>query len=137
MARTRTKLPAAALAGMSQRGRPAIGLDPDHPTPGPRGIRAAFDAETREPTPAMIDMARAVMQYLIDNQALHPRVMKDRARTGHPGAMLISWTSGPDTETVATKFAVSHLDDGTPRVPSWLALQRDHDFDMRWRPEFL
>lgn len=137
MPRKRTTLTEHPNVDLRDRGRPAIGLDFDFPTPGPHGDRPAVLAERTEPTPGMVDLAREVLALLASHGAIHARVTKDRSRRGHPGALLVAWTDGPTALEVARHFAVSTSECGTPRVPSWLALRRDHDFDMRWQPEFL
>lgn len=137
MARRRVGLPADIRAELPQRARMGIGLDPEYPTPmGDKGECKAEIACKHRPSPQMIEFVRKVAAYVQAHDASHVRVLSNFRDRDYPGDLLLSWSDGPSPAAVAAEFAVSTAEDGTPRLPAWLSLGSDNDFDLRWRPAF-
>lgn len=135
MARRRSGLPKEIRSEISTRANAGVGLDPDFPTLGPTGTCTAKTACKFKPTVEMIEFVRTIAAHVQANDATHMRVMNDQDRN-LPGALILAWSDGPSAADIANKFAVSHSECGTPRLPSWLALRVDNNFDLRWQPAF-
>ena len=137
MPKRRVGLPAEIRAELPKRANMGIGLDPDYPTPmGDKGKHPAAVACRYRPSPQMKEFVQQVAAYVQANNATHVRVQVDYRERDYPGDLLLAWSDGPSPADVAAKFAVSTAEDGTPRLPAWLALGSDNDFDLRWRPAF-
>jgi hypothetical protein len=141
MARRRSGLPASIRSELPLRAKAGIGLDPEFPTKVGEKVCPAAAACQRQPSSDMLDMVRDIMIYLKDNDAQQVRLLQQWRDRGQPGALLIAWSSNeaktsPSASEIATRFAVSTSTCGTPRLPSWLSLRVDDDFDLRWQPAF-
>jgi hypothetical protein len=124
----RVELPLRAQAGH--------GLDFDYPTVTDAGEVPAAKACLGAPSPQMKDMVRKVATFLHDEGAEHIDVVPDMRAKGMPGNLTVRWMGAVPALKVAQEFAVAVGDDGTPRVPAWLCLRRDDDFDLRWQPPY-
>ena len=136
MARRRVGLPADIRTELPMRANMGIGLDPDYPTTVGNIERTAKDASRHKPSHDMVEFVRSVAAFLQAHDATQVRILQDFRDLNHPGDLLVAWSNGPNVVAVAEKFAVSTAPDGTPRLPSWLALRSDNDFDLRWQPAF-
>lgn len=128
----RIGLPEHIRVELPQRCRAGYGHDWDVPV----GDRDARTAIMQPPTEDMLRLVRQVKDHAISRGALHVTVQNaPRAADGSLGAVQVLWTGGegPSALSVAQQFAVSHTEDGTPRVPAWLSLVADGDFDLRWQ----
>lgn len=137
MARRRVGLPADIRAELPKRANMGVGLDPDFPTQmGDKGNCKAAIACKHRPSPQMRAFVQKVAAFVQANNATHVRMLSDYLDRDHPGDLMLAWSDGPAVSEVAAEFAVSAAEDGTPRIPAWLALSSDNDFDLRWRPAF-
>jgi hypothetical protein len=89
-----------------------------------------------EPSEQMWRMVQNVTDHLRDVGASNIVVVPDFRGHDEPGALTIQWEGNVPAKDIATRFAVSVSDDGTPRVPAWLSLRADGDFDLRWQKPF-
>lgn len=125
----RTELPTRANAG--------IGHDPEFPTTTANGaVCKAVAACRHQPSRDMLLFVKQIVDHLHHHRATHVRVQQDFRDRGYPGSLLVAWGSGPSAAEVATQFAVSISSCGTPRLPAWLSLRVDTDFDLRWQPAY-
>lgn len=132
----RTGQPPHIRAELRERAAAGIGLDPDHPTDvGGRTVPAAQACGMR-PSPAMIAVAEQVTDFLDSVGASHVGIVPNPRCPDQPGNLTIQWYGGVPAKAVADQFAVSKTADGTSRVPAWLSLRADDDFDMRWQPPY-
>lgn len=137
MARRRVGLPSEIRAELPMRANLGIGLDPEYPTTmGDRGHLKAAIACRYKPSPQMLDFVRDVAAYVQSHDGTQVRVLQDFRHRDYPSDLLLAWSEGPSPSDVAAKFAVSNAEDGTPRLPAWLSLRADNDFDLRWQPAF-
>lgn len=136
MGRRRSGLPAAIKAELPSRANAGVGLDPEFPTRTTSGVCRAAVACHHRPSPDMVALVRDVMNYLTAANAQQVRLLQNYRDQGQPGALTVAWTSGPPAAETAERFAVSTAECGTPRLPSWLSLRADDDFDLRWQPPF-
>lgn len=88
------------------------------------------------PSAEMLSVVREVTDFLHESGASHIDVVPDMRGRGEPGAITVRWMGEIPARVVAERFAVSAADDGTPRVPAWLNLRADNDFDLRWQPPY-
>lgn len=132
----RTGQPEHIRAELPLRAKAGHGLDFDYPTVVDGGEVPAAKACLTAPSPHMKAMVRDVAEYLIASGADHIDVVPDMRSLGHPGSLTVRWMGSVPAAKVAAQFKVSDGDDGTPRVPAWLCLRRDDDFDMRWQPPY-
>jgi hypothetical protein len=124
----RAELPARANAG--------VGHDADYPTRVGDQTVPAQHACRMNPSAEMLSVVREVTGFLRESGAAHIEVAPDLRGTGQPGAITVRWMGDVPARIVAEKFAVSAADDGTPRVPAWLNLRSDSEFDLRWQPPY-
>lgn len=136
MARRRVGLPAEIRAELPLRANLGVGLDPEYPTAMGERECPAKVACRYKPSPQMIDYVRDVAAYVQSQDATQVRVLADFRHRDYPSDLLLAWSGGPAPAAVAEKFAVSTAEDGTPRLPAWLSLRADNDFDLRWQPAF-
>lgn len=136
MGRRRAGLPANIKTELPHRANAGVGLDPEFPTRMGERICKAATACRHTPSTDMIAFVRDVMDYLRAHDAIQVRLVQHFRDRGQPGALLLAWSNGPTAADIATRFAVSTSECGTPRLPSWLSLRVDNDFDLRWQPPF-
>lgn len=137
MARRRVGLPSEIRAELPMRANLGVGLDPEYPTTTvDRGQCKAALACQFKPSPQMLAYVREVVAYVQSQDGTQVRVLQDFRHRDYPSDLLLAWSDGPAPAAVAAKFAVSTAEDGTPRIPSWLSLRADNDFDLRWQPAF-
>ena len=137
MPRRRSGLPASIRSELPARANAGVGLDPEFPTSmGNKGVCKASTACHHTPSADMLDFVRQIMDYLKTSEATQIRLLQHWKDRGQPGALLLGWSGGRTAAEIADKFAVSTAPDGTPRLPSWLSLRVDDDFDLRWTPPF-
>lgn len=136
MARRRSTLPREIRAELPARANAGIGLDPEFPTKMGEKVYKAAIACRHQPSLDMVAFVKQIMEYLTAHDATQVRLLQHFRDRGQPGALLLVWASGPAAADVAAKFAVSTSPCGTPRLPSWLSLRVDNDFDLRWQPPF-
>lgn len=136
MARRRSGLPANIRSELPSRANAGVGLDPEFPTRMGGKVCKASIACRHQPSPDMVAFVRDIMEYLKTADAQQVRLVQHYRDRGQPGALLLVWESGPAAADVAAKFAVSTSECGTPRLPAWLSLRVDNDFDLRWQPAF-
>jgi hypothetical protein len=136
MGRRRSGLPADIKQELSTRANAGVGLDPEFPTRTGNDICPAATACRRTPSDDMLAFVRTVMAYLKSKDAIQVRLVQDFRDRGQPGALLLVWSNGPSASEIASQFAVSRSACGTPRLPSWLSLRVDNDFDLRWQPAY-
>lgn len=132
----RTGLPEHIRAELPFRAKAGHGLDFDYPTEIDGAVVPAAKACTQPPSKAMWTLVHEVTGYLQKAGAQHIDVVPDRRSLGQPGNLTVCWFGEVPAAKVAEAFAVSTTDEGTPRVPAWLCLRRDDDFDLRWQPPY-
>lgn len=132
----RAGLPDHLRSELTLRARAGIGLDPDHPTRSGDTTRSAADACRYPPSAEMFLLVKKVLDYLHAHHATLVRVHQDPRRDNQPGQLVVMWQPNPTAEQVAAHFAVSASACGTPRLPAWLSLHPDDDFDLRWQPPY-
>lgn len=134
MGRRRSGLPSSIKAELPKRASAGIGLDPEYPTRMGTRVCKAAAACRHTPSQDMITFVQKVMTYLRDHHATQVRLLQHYRDRGQPGALLLAWSDGPSAADIASTFSVSTAECGTPRLPSWLSLRHDNDFDLRWQP---
>ena len=132
----RTGLPEHIRAELPLRAKAGHGLDFDYPTEIDGSTVPAAKAVLLPPSAAMEAMVDKVTGYLHGIGAEHVSVVSDMRSLGQPGNLTVRWYGALPAAQVAEKFAVSTSDEGVPRVPAWLCLRRDDDFDLRWQPPY-
>lgn len=132
----RTGLPEHIRKELPDRARAGVGLDPDAPTLV-NGVKVSADfARQRVPSEEMLGLVGQVEGFLATQGAKHIDVVRDFRKNGCPGDLTVRWYGPVAASVVAGQFAVSVCADGTPRIPAWLSLRADDDFDLRWQPAF-
>lgn len=130
----RTGLPERIRAELPTRARAGIGHDPNHLTPMADKMCRANDARSQRPSPYMVEFVRRIVDHLHEVGATHITIAQDLQHLGHQGSLTVQWAGAEATvASVAAKFAVSTSLDGTPRLPAWVSLRNDDDFDLRWQ----
>lgn len=133
----RAGLPAEIRAQLTTRAAAGRGLDGEYPTQTAAGtVTPACEMLSAEPTEAMLMFVRKITNYLHDHGAHHVTVTQDRSKDGHIGQLTIQWAGPLPPSQVAEQYAVSRAADGTPRLPAWVNLRADAEFDLRWQPAF-
>lgn len=132
----RAGLPAHILVDLPARAAAGRGLDPDVITITRDGVMSAADAREYPPSAEMLTLVRQITGYLYDHGGRHVSVDADLHGDDHPGHLTVRWAGTVSPRDVAEAFAVSRAEDGTPRLPSWLNLRADAEFDLRWQPPY-
>jgi len=132
----RVGLPEHIRAQLTFRASAGSGHDADYPTAVPGRTVPASDALLVSPSEQMLDYARSIVRHLQQIGAQNVSIGFDLRGKGNPGAMTILWSGVTSPADLAATFAVSTAEDGTPRLPAWLSLRADHEFDLRWQPAY-
>lgn len=119
------------------RGRAGRGLNDSHAVVWNGALIPADQACRQQPSQEMRALAQDVQKFLAASGARNIDVIQDYHQKGRPGCLTVRWTGEIRACDVAAEFAVSvRQDDGTPQIPSWLALRAEDDFDLRWQDPF-
>lgn len=132
----RTRVPDRVRAELSARAQAGIGHDPTVPTVTAYGTVPAAEAVAFRPSGDMLVLVQQVVSYLRECDVRHVDVQVDVRDLGCPGAVTVRWHGGVSPLQVASRFAVSTAPNGIPRIPAWLSLRADDQFDLRWQPPY-
>ena len=132
----RTGLPTHIRHDLDNRAKAGFGHDPDAPTMSNGTSVAARLAKESAPSTEMLGIVREVRLLLTGLGASHIDTVPDLRNNGTPGDLTVRWHGQVPAKAIATHFATSTTLDGTPRIPAWLSLRADDDFDLRWQPAF-
>lgn len=132
----RTPLSPQARSELALRAKYGSGHDYTAPVADGGRTISSLQARQQEPTPAMLNTTRQVMEWLRDNDAVGVSITRDIRKLGHPGCITVLWSSGPSAAQCAAQFQVSQTRGGLPLIPGWLSLRAVDDWDLRWQATY-
>lgn len=130
------RVPESVRAELPRRAHAGLGLDGSFPTILRTGQTVpAAEACKHAPSEQCVQMLNAIQHWLVAQGVGHLHIVTDLRGYGQPGTAAIIWGEGPTAHDVAQVFATDWLDD-LPRIPAWMALKAEHEFDLRWQPPY-